>query len=265
MIAFCNAKINIGLRVLGRRTDGFHDLQSYFLPIPIRDALEIIHGTQEGLLISASGVQIPDKGNICAMAYGLLNKEFDLPDLELHLLKTIPVGAGLGGGSSNAAAMLNLLNDSLTLGICDSDLLKFAEQLGSDVPFFIKNKACLVSGRGEMMEPFEVDLKGFWMQIVNPGIHCSTAEIFSKHRIDPSTEDLKTALKRPMNEWHDHVFNDLEKIAFDLYPEIASLKESQYQKSALYAAMSGSGSSVFSIYKEEPEPHHKYKSWEFQL
>lgn len=265
MIAFCNAKINIGLRVLGKRPDGFHELESFFLPVPLRDALEITDGKGDGLRIFQSGMPIPKGKNICAKAYDLLNEQFTLPPLDLHLLKSIPVGAGLGGGSSNAAAMLHLLNDTLMLGLCHADLLKFAEQLGSDVPFFLLNKPCLVRGRGEQLEPFDVDFDELWLQVVNPGIHCSTADIFGRHQAITGTESLEVALKRPIEEWRETVFNDLEKAAFSLYPKIGKLKEGLYANGALYAAMSGSGSSVFGLFAQEPAPYANFSSWTFHL
>jgi len=254
MIVFCNAKVNIGLRILGKRSDGFHELQSYFIPVAIKDALEIIDADHDGLQILMSGIELPENGgaNICSKAYDLLNEQFKLPGLDLHLLKTIPVGAGLGGGSSNAAAMLLLLNDKFDLKIENEELRILAAELGSDVPFFIDNVPSMVSGRGERLDPFNVDLSNYWMQIIDPGIHCSTAGIFARHSIDPDTEDLRTALVRPVADWRNHVFNDLEKAAFELYPEIEEVKEILYDCGALYASMSGSGSSVFGIFEKKP-------------
>ena len=269
MIAFCNAKINIGLRVLGKRPDGFHELQSFFIPIPIRDALELMESDKPGLRIHESGRVIPSDGgvNICQKAYDLLNATNDIPGLDLYLFKTIPVGAGLGGGSSNAAYMLKLLNDKFDLGYSNSELKEFGAQLGSDVPFFIDNLPSMVTGRGEFIEPFDVDLSGYWMQVVNPGIHCSTAEIFSRNNIDLNTEDLKSALLKPINEWQGSVVNDLEKPAIELYPEIGNLKGSLYDRGALYASMSGSGSTVFGLYKDKPGDWkgEEHSSWIFQL
>ena len=269
MIVFCNAKVNIGLRINGKRSDGFHDLQSYFLPVPIKDALEIIDADHDGLQIFMSGTELPESGgaNICTKAYDLLSEKFKLSGLDLHLLKTIPVGAGMGGGSSNAAAMLHLLNEKFDLKIENDELRIFAAELGSDVPFFIDNVPTMVSGRGEVLDPFHVDLSNYWMQIINPGIHCSTAKIFGKHHIEPRSEDLKILLERPIAEWRDHIFNDLETAAFELYPEIGKIKDSFYARGALYASMSGSGSSVFGIFKGEPRNNiaAKHKSWTFQL
>lgn len=269
MIVFCSAKVNIGLRVLGKRRDGFHELQSYFIPVPIKDALELIDAEHDGLQILMSGNELPENGgaNICSKAYDLLSEQIEIRGLDLHLLKTIPVGAGMGGGSANAAAMLHLLNDKFDLKIENERLQNFAAELGSDVPFFINNVPAMVSGRGEYLEPFNVDLNNYWMQIINLGIHCSTAEIFARHSIDPNTEDLKTAIARPVSEWHDHVFNDLEKAAFELYPEIGELKNSLYDHGALYASMSGSGSSVFGIFDDEPNGHNveDHQSWTFKL
>lgn len=269
MIVFCNAKVNIGLRINGNRSDGFHDLQSYFLPVPIKDALEIIDADHDGLRIFMSGTELPESGgaNICTKVYDVLSEKFKLSGLDLHLLKTIPVGAGMGGGSSNAAAMLHLLNDKFGLGIENEELRIFAAKLGSDVPFFIDNVPSMVSGRGEVLDPFNVDLSNYWMQIIDPGIHCSTAQIFGGHSIDLNTEDLNTALLRPVADWQDNVFNDLEKAAFDLYPDIGSLKNSFYDRGALYASMSGSGSSVFGIFKDEPRNNMaaKHQSWTFKL
>lgn len=255
MITFPNCKINLGLRIIRKRPDGYHDLETIFYPIQIKDALEIT--SSEELSFHQSGIRFEgEDNNICVQAYKLLKSEYSkIPPLSIHLLKCIPVGAGLGGGSSDAAYMLLMMNEKCSLGLSENELLNYATQLGSDCPFFILNKPCIGSGRGEQLEAVEIDLSSYTIVIVNPGIHISTAEAFSKIKPSMPSVSLKEASILPIAEWKTNMVNDFEKSVFDLYPEISKIKDRMYAHGAVYASMSGSGSTVYGVFeKQQPGP-----------
>ena len=258
MIFFPNCKINLGLHILRKRIDGFHDIETILYPLAIRDALEIIQDDSiNDVWFRSSGLplNIGDENNICKKAYDLLKKDFPLlPVVKMHLHKVIPSGAGLGGGSSNGAATLQLLNQQFQMGLAEDQLLTYAAQLGSDCPFFIKNKPCVATGRGEILNEIELDLSSYTMIIVNPGIHISTVQAFSEIIPDDSQELMKDAIKLPLRTWKNSLTNDFEKPIFNQYPEIAKVKEQLYLAGALYASMSGSGSSLFGIFKKDVKP-----------
>lgn len=256
MIAFPNCKINLGLHILQKRTDGFHDLETVFYPVVLKDGLEIIQHpsaiqetklTTSGLVIDA-----PADQNICFKAYQILKKDFpQLPSVQMHLHKVIPSGAGLGGGSSDGAFTLLLLNQRFNLGLCESQLIDYALQLGSDCPFFIKNKACYATGRGEKLKEVELNLAGYTMVLVNPDIHVNTGQAFG--RIVPNNDRISIleTIKLPVEEWKDHLKNDFEEVIFSQHPEIKSIKEKLYKRGAVYASMSGSGSTVYGLFKKD--------------
>lgn len=249
MIAFPNAKINIGLNILGKRSDGFHNLYSCFYPVPWCDVLEIIESKRTSF--SASGIKIPgdDNENLCLRAYELLASDFELPPVNIYLHKVIPIGAGLGGGSSDAAFMLKLLNDKFELGISLENLEQYAGQLGSDCPFFIRNMPGIASETGKILQSHEMDLSEFNIVLVNPGIHISTAEAYANvsFSTQPSgADDLFN--KKEISNWKDVLINDFESHLFILYPQLLAIKKSLYQLGALYASMSGSGSTVYGIF-----------------
>ncbi len=265
MIAFPNAKINIGLYVRGKRSDGYHELLTTFYPIPLNDCLEIL--PQESFTFTGSGIQIdPGLSNLCVRAFELMkNKYPELPDVHIHLHKHIPVGAGLGGGSSDAASTLLLLNNLLHNAASETSLQQYALQLGSDCPFFLLNRFCLATGRGETLTPLNVNLEEFDILLINPGIHISTSWVFSRLNKYSSAPNLESLIQQPVARWKHSIHNELEPVVFAAYPEIGALKEKLYTKGAIYAAMSGSGSSVFGIFEKGTRPEMELPKNYFSL
>ena len=252
MIVFPNCKINLGLQILDKREDGFHNLETVFYPVPFRDALEIIPNNNAETEFTGTGLTVDGKAadNLCIKAYHLLKKDFpQLPAVKIHLHKTIPMGAGLGGGSADAAFMLNLLNSKFKLNLSTLQLLNYALQLGSDCPFFIINKPCYATGRGEILEEIPVDLSAYKVVLINPGIHINTGWAFSNIIPAPSKKSIKEIIQQPIKSWKDELINDFEKPVFTAHPQIKEVKETLYNQGAIYAAMSGSGSTVFGIFE----------------
>ena len=272
MICFPNAKINIGLQITGKRNDGFHNLTSIFYPIAIKDVLEVLpaeEDQQESISFSSTGIEIPGSpaNNLCIKAGKLLQEEFpQLPKLRAHLHKSIPMGAGIGGGSADGAFMLKLINNKFGLSLDSNQLIRYASALGSDCPFFIHNKPCIASGRGEQLEPIDLDLTNYKILLIHPAIHINTAWAFSKITINENPSSLKDAIKLPIIDWKNHLVNDFEKAVFEEYPVIEAIKRMLYQKGALFASMSGSGSTVYGIFDStvgfQPEfPHSYFCKW----
>ena len=255
MILFPNCKINLGLHILQKRADGFHDLETVFYPISLHDALEVIHGeAPSDVSFTSSGItlDINAADNICVKAYRLLKADFpDLPPIKMHLHKTIPSGAGLGGGSADGAFTLLLLNKKFHLQLSEHQLIRYALQLGSDCPFFIKNQPCYATGRGENLEPIGLQLPSYQFVIINPGIHINTGWAFQQLRPNANRLSLKELIQQPIDKWKDVLVNDFEAPIFQQYPEIAAIKKKLYEAGAVYAAMSGSGSTVFGIFEKE--------------
>jgi len=252
VIVFPNCKINLGLQILDKREDGFHNLETVFYPVPFRDALEIIPNNNAETEFTGTGLTVDGKAadNLCIKAYHLLKKDFpQLPAVKIHLHKTIPMGAGLGGGSADAAFMLNLLNSKFKLNLSTLQLLNYALQLGSDCPFFIINKPCYATGRGEILEEIPVDLSAYKVVLINPGIHINTGWAFSNIIPAPSKKSIKEIIQQPIKSWKDELINDFEKPVFTAHPQIKEVKETLYNQGAIYAAMSGSGSTVFGIFE----------------
>jgi 4-diphosphocytidyl-2-C-methyl-D-erythritol kinase len=260
MVSFPHAKINLGLNIIRKRPDGYHDLQTCFYPIPWADLLEIIPARE--FQFSSSGLSIDTKSddNLCVKAYNLLKNDFDLPPVQMHLHKIIPMGAGLGGGSSDAAFTLLQLNESFQLKLSVESLEKYAAALGSDCAYFISNRPMLGSGRGEILFPAEVSLKGKFVVVVKPDIHVSTADAFSG--IVPRTNEVSIAdiIRKPITDWRQLLFNDFESSIFKKYPAIEEIKEALYNAGSLYASMSGSGSSVFGIFDKGIELSERFGS-----
>jgi len=259
LIVFPNCKINLGLHILRKRNDGFHDLETVFYPLPLQDALEIIHHPSPTTDIAYSGSGLAVEGNlsdnICVKAYHLLKQDFpQLPPIKMHLHKTIPMGAGLGGGSADGAFTLLLLNKKFNLGISQEDLLRYALQLGSDCPFFIKNSPCYATGRGEVMEEIPLDLSAYKFAVVNPGIHVNTGWAFSQITPSGGKPSLKNSVQLPVVEWREKLTNDFEEPVSRQFPEIGNIKKTLYQQGAVYASMTGSGSTVFGLFHKEVEP-----------
>ncbi|HSI74899.1 MAG TPA: 4-(cytidine 5'-diphospho)-2-C-methyl-D-erythritol kinase [Lunatimonas sp.] len=252
MIHYPNAKINLGLYITSKRPDGYHQISSCLYPIPLCDALEIIPSKK--ITFASTGIPIPGKeeDNLILKAYKLLRKDFpDLPPISVHLHKVIPIGAGLGGGSADAGFSLTLMNRLFDLFLDDWLLEEYAAKLGSDCPFFVQNTPKLVSGRGEFMEDISVDLTGKWIVIINPNIHISSQEAYAGVTPKPPLHDLKQVLSDRIR-WKDELINDFEPSIFEKYPLLTQVKQSLYAKGAFYAAMSGSGSSLFGLFDQEP-------------
>jgi 4-diphosphocytidyl-2-C-methyl-D-erythritol kinase len=258
VVVFPNCKINLGLHIIRKRADGYHDLETVFYPVPLTDALEIITETsaQTGISFSSSGLHIDtaEESNLCMKAYRLLKKDFPrLPPVKMHLHKAIPMGAGLGGGSADAAFTLMLLNNKFNLSLSTNQLINYSLQLGSDCPFFIINKACFATGRGEVLEEISLDLSAYKIAIVNPGIHINTGWAFSQIRPAQPNISIREIMQEPVGMWKDRLVNDFEKPVLAHYPQLQLLKEQLYKLGALYAAMSGSGSTFYGVFDKEIE------------
>jgi 4-diphosphocytidyl-2-C-methyl-D-erythritol kinase len=270
VIVFPNSKINLGLHILRKRTDGYHDIETVYYPLPLRDALEVITmASQERtstLPFSSTGLPI-DGGyvsNLCIKAYRLLKKDFPrIPHIRIHLHKVIPAGGGLGGGSADASFTLDLLNNMFSLGISRDRLMEYAYELGSDCPYFLINKPCFATGRGEILEPIDVDLSAYEIVVVNPGVHVSTGTAFTN--IVPSTPgtSLKEIIQLPIEQWKLKMQNDFEKTIFKLHREIVDVKDTLYSKGAIFASMSGSGSTVFGIFHKDAQPEFSFPAHYF--
>ena len=258
MLVFPNCKINIGLHILSKREDGYHNLETIFYPVPLRDALEIIPAQNLTTTFSCSGIEIngnPDD-NLCLKAYHLLKNDFpQLTAIQIHLHKAIPIGAGLGGGSADAAFTLRLLNEKFKLNLSTDQLINYSLQLGSDCPFFIKNTACFATSRGETMEAIELTLKGWYLLLINPGIHINTGWAFAelgKQKKQHRPGNLRELVKQPVESWKEVFINDFESPVFNKYPEIQQIKQTLYTAGAAYASMSGSGCTVYGLFKKQP-------------
>lgn len=257
MLRFPNAKINLGLNITAKRADGYHNLETVFFPIPVTDVLEIVHAekyTNQGCNLFLYGIAVEgnDEDNLCVRAYHLLKKDFkQLPAVDIHLYKNIPMGAGLGGGSADGAFMLSMLNEKFNLNISRPKLIEYALMLGSDCPFFILNKPCFASGRGEVMEELNINLNGYKMVIVNPGIHVNTKEAFSKITPSLPASSIKDIVKKDVSEWKELLVNDFEKPVFEIHSSIKEIKEVLYKSGGLYASMTGTGSTVYALFAAE--------------
>ncbi|MGI4804954.1 MAG: 4-(cytidine 5'-diphospho)-2-C-methyl-D-erythritol kinase [Janthinobacterium lividum] len=256
MIVFPNAKINIGLNVVSKRTDGYHNLETVFYPIKIYDALEVV--LSEEMQFTSSGISIPGdaENNLCLKAYQLIKNDFDLPPVKIHLHKNIPIGAGLGGGSADCGFFIKLLNELCNLNLSAESMNNYARQLGADCAFFIDNKPVFALEKGDQFENLELDISAYQLVLVMPPVHVSTAEAYGGVQPKAADFDLKSALKLPVQEWKTQVKNDFERSVFQHHSKILSVKEALYQSGALYAAMSGSGASVFGIFSKKPDLQH---------
>jgi 4-diphosphocytidyl-2-C-methyl-D-erythritol kinase len=259
VIVFPNCKINLGLNIIRKRSDGFHDLETVFYPIPIYDVLEIVpagnpESQYEDISFTTSGILADEnkENNLCFKAYQLLKKDFPaVGNLKMHLHKTIPAGAGLGGGSADASFTLNLLNKIVDLKLTEKQLIDYSVELGSDCPFFIINKPCFATGKGEILEPIEIDFSLYKFILVNPGIHIHTSNAFSKITPALPNRSVKEIVQEPVSTWKETLKNDFEDYVAGQYPEIKKIKDELYDKGAIYASMSGTGSTVYGIVEKE--------------
>jgi len=258
MVTFPNCKINLGLNVVQKRKDGFHDIETVFFPVPFYDALEILPSPNNTTTLTVTGSSIVNnEENLCLKAFKLLKNDFpSLPEIDIQLHKAIPIGAGLGGGSSDAASMLLLLNKKFNIQIERQKLLSYSLQLGSDCPFFIIDKPCLAKGRGEILEEIDLSLAGYKMILINPGIHINTGEIFQHIKPAPPIKPIRNIIHQPVATWKDELLNDFEKIVFHRHPVIKKIKEDLYNLKAIYAAMTGTGSTVFGIFNKKDEVNY---------
>ncbi|MFT2010624.1 4-(cytidine 5'-diphospho)-2-C-methyl-D-erythritol kinase [Pontibacter sp. 13R65] len=251
MLDFPNAKLNLGLLVTSKRPDGFHNLQSCFYPVKWCDALEVLPASEETFTMSGLPVPGNPNSNLILKAYKLLQQDYKLPPVHLHLHKVIPMGAGLGGGSADAAFTLKLLNVLFELSLNEDALEDYARKLGSDCAFFIRNKPVLAVEKGDVFKPIELDLTGYSCVVVYPGIHITTAEAYGN--INPKEPEigLDELIQQDVSTWRNTLKNDFEDALFPKYPALAVLKENLYEAGAVYASMTGSGSAVYGLFKGE--------------
>lgn len=254
MITFPNAKINLGLNIVEKRSDGYHNIETLFYPIEICDALEFVPSTKE-TTFTTTGLPIEGNStdNLVLKAYHLLSREYNLPAIDIHLHKKIPMGAGLGGGSSDAAFMLKLLNDYFKLNISNEKLADFASLLGADCAFFIYNKPMFGCGKGNILSEIPIDLSNHYIVTVSSNVHVSTAEAYSQCMPRKWDIPLKEIISLPIHQWRNLLYNDFEKSVFPKHPELQQIKDTLYNYGAEYAAMSGSGSTIYGIFTQKQD------------
>ena len=255
MIQFPHCKINLGLSILEKRKNGFHNLETVFYPVGLKDIIEITplsNPTQE-VTFSSSGIAVPgnDADNLCVKAYQLLKKDHShLPSIQMHLHKAIPMGAGLGGGSSDATAVIKILNKLFTLALSEDALLQYTAQLGSDCPFFLHEQPCHATGRGEILNPISLSLKDYQIVLIHPAISISTAWAFQQIQPAFKEKNILDIIQQPISTWKQDLINDFESPILAAHPILQSIKTELYEKGAIYASMSGSGSSFFGIFEQ---------------
>jgi 4-diphosphocytidyl-2-C-methyl-D-erythritol kinase len=252
MVVFPNAKINLGLRVIERRKDGFHTIETIFLPIGLCDILEFVECHDHKSTLEVTGIAVPGKteDNLILKAWQIMHQKHSIPFIEAHLHKIIPIGAGLGGGSSDAAFMLKGLNEFFSCGCSSGVLEAYAAELGSDCAFFIRNQPAIGTGRGEILEPIQIALSEYEILLINPGIHVGTREAYAGITPGKPESMLKELINMPVSRWQEIINNDFEKSVFATFPKIAELKKKILDQGAVYASMSGSGSSVYGIFRK---------------
>ncbi|MDR0558733.1 MAG: 4-(cytidine 5'-diphospho)-2-C-methyl-D-erythritol kinase [Prevotellaceae bacterium] len=254
MVTFPNAKINIGLNVVEKRDDGFHNIKTVFFPVAgLTDILEIVESDRFSFDMTGIEINSPTEKNLCVKAFRIMEKEYGLPPVAIHLHKIIPSGAGLGGGSSDASFTLISLNRIFGLGLLPEQLKTIAVQIGSDCAFFIDNIPSKASGRGEILEPLALDLSGLYLTIVKPDIHIDTGNAYGATFPKHAEYDVFETVLTPPEKWKDRLKNDFEESVFAKYPPIAEIKNQMYRHGAVYASMSGSGASVFGLFREKSQ------------
>ncbi|MDR0811569.1 MAG: 4-(cytidine 5'-diphospho)-2-C-methyl-D-erythritol kinase [Paludibacter sp.] len=253
MLTFPNAKINLGLNVATRRQDGYHDLETVFFPVKgLCDALEFVESDSTSLEIFGVKVGGYIEDNLIIRALRLLQKDFEIPQLRCYLKKNIPLGAGLGGGSADAAFMLKMLNERFSLNLSNDVLEKYAAKIGADCPFFIRNTPVFAEGTGNIMTNINISLQGNYLLLVKPNIHVSTADAYKMIKPQKWNIPLLEIIKLPVENWKKYLLNDFEPNVFNLHPELAEIKQKMYKLGAKYAAMSGSGSTIYGIFPQKP-------------
>jgi len=262
MLAFANAKINIGLNITEKRADGYHNLETVFYPIKLYDVIEITDASYTHCILKGIAVPGNPKDNLCLKAFSLLAEDFDLPAQQICLLKNIPIGAGLGGGSSDAAFLLKLVNDKFKLNLSAIELKSYASQLGADCPFFIENKPVFATGIGDVLEPLSLDLSPYYLVLVKPDSHISTANAYSGIKPKKPFTSLKDLVHLPITSWKQEIKNDFEDLVAAEDSETKAIKAALYHAGAIFALMTGSGSAVYAIFKKKthlPQLEKKYK------
>jgi len=262
MVIFPNAKINIGLNVTNKRTDGFHNIETILYPIGLSDILEINPFDQFDF--KNTGLTVENKNfesNLCYHAYQALQKDFSLPLVNIHLHKITPFGAGLGGGSSDASFTLKALNSLFNLNLNEKNLIKYAEKIGSDCPFFILNKPAFVQGKGEILSEINFSLKGYYLILVHPGIHVNTAKAYSQITPEKPKSNIKELINEPPGNWQNTIKNDFEDSVFKKHPELKTIKEELYSLGAVYASMSGSGSTIYGIFNKKTDLKNRFNKY----
>ncbi len=254
MICFPNAKINLGLHITGKRSDGYHTIETIFYPIPLKDALEIVKGEKTSFTQTGIKLETSPEENIVMKAHVLMSKKYKVPPFHIYLKKAIPSGAGLGGGSADAAFMLKLINNQCEYNIPESKLEKMAASIGADCPFFIRNTPVMATGTGNIFKPSDISLKGYVIYIVKPPVAISTKEAYSKVKPQKPDFSLDKLSSIPVHEWKNCLKNDFEPSIFKRYPIIGEIKDKLYSMGAEYASMSGSGSAVFGLFKNTISP-----------
>lgn len=270
MIDYSPCKINIGLNIISKRSDGYHNLESIFYPIPLFDIIEITKSDNGNFNYSQSGLVIdsPLENNLLYKAWNLINKEFNIGGIDLHIFKQIPMQAGLGGGSANASTLLKMIRKEFALDVSDKRLQKMAAIIGSDCPFFIENKAVYAYNKGNYFENIDLDLSNYYIKIIKAPVAVSTQEAYAGINPKANPINLKSLSCSTINEWKDNVKNDFENHVFETLPKLKEIKEKLYSEGAVYAAMSGSGSAVYGIFEEENKINgfpEDYFVWSGQL
>ncbi|MBE0650165.1 MAG: 4-(cytidine 5'-diphospho)-2-C-methyl-D-erythritol kinase [Bacteroidales bacterium] len=265
MILFANAKINLGLHITRKRPDGFHDIETVLYPIPFFDVIEFYPASRFDLRIYGINIPGPIEENLVFKAFHLMRTKYSVPEIEIHLIKNIPTGSGLGGGSSDAAYMLSGLNRFFQLGLNNDKLKKLAGELGSDCPFFIENKPVIAFGKGDVFHEIDLCLKGYFLVLAFPDFSIKTKEAYSLFK-EPFIQktNLHNVINKPIEKWDTLLTNDFENVIFPGYPKLEVLKNELIKNGAIYASLTGSGSTVYGIYKNKPrfttsKPNMKYQ------
>ncbi len=261
MILFPNGKINLGLSVQHKRTDGFHDIETVLYPLPVFDVLEFLPSQTFNLTVYGHKIAVPTEENIVYKAWKLVHDAYQIAPVEVKLLKNIPPGSGLGGGSSDGVFFLQALNDLFGLSLTKTLLHAYALQLGSDCPFFLKNRVALVQGFGEVVHDVPVNLKGKHIVVVFPGIHIPTAEAYKKINLTVPEIPPGEVIKLPVEQWRGRLQNDFEPFIFKLHPKLKEIKKTLYREGAIFASLTGSGSAFYGIFDQPIEIRHKFPDY----
>lgn len=253
MLYFPQSKINLGINITSKRPDGYHNIETLFYPIALTDSLELTEANETSLTSNGLKIEGSTDNNLVLRALRLMQTEYGVPDIQIRLDKRIPMGAGLGGGSSDAAATLRMLNSMYSLGCTDNDLCRLAVKLGADCPFFIHSRPMYATGIGEILTPADIDLSSYHLVLIKPDIHISTADAYANCTPRAWSTPLTEVIAKPIDEWKDFLLNDFETTVFAKHPILAEIKASLYRLGARYASMSGSGSTIYGIFNTIPD------------